>query len=138
MPIALTDQMRERFDHSVAEGLAALVGTASAAGVPDMAFKGSVMVWDDEHLAFWERAHGMTLANLRENPQACILYRNPTERLNWRFWGVAELLETGALRDQIMARTVQVELDRDPERKGVAVLIRVDKVIEAGKVTMER
>jgi hypothetical protein len=27
-----------------------------------------------------------------------------------------------------MARTYQPELDRDPERKGVAVLIRVNKV----------
>ena len=34
----------------------------------------------------------------------------------------------GETREGIMGRTFQPELDRDPERKGVAVLIRVDKV----------
>ena len=28
-----------------------------------------------------------------------------------------------------MDRTIQAELDRDPERKGVAVIIRVDRVL---------
>ena len=46
----------------------------------------------------------------------------------WRFWGTAELLRTGEVREGIMARTYQPELDRDPERKGVAVLIKVNKV----------
>ena len=35
-----------------------------------------------------------------------------------------------------MARTYQPELDRDPERKGVAVLIRVNKV--SGSTSQQR
>jgi hypothetical protein len=31
-----------------------------------------------------------------------------------------------------MAKTIQAELDRDPERTGVAVLIRVDRVSGIG------
>jgi hypothetical protein len=136
--IALTDQMRERLDAAIVEGVPAVVASASAEGVPDIAYKGSMMVWDDEHLAFWERAHGTTLRNLEQNPQACVLYRNPAQRINWKFFGRVELHRGGELREKIMARTVQVELDRDPERRGVAVLIEVDRVIEAGKVVMER
>ena len=38
-----------------------------------------------------------------------------------------------------MARTVQAELDRDPERLGVAVLVRVDKITElSGNVLQQR
>ena len=31
-----------------------------------------------------------------------------------------------------MARTIPAELERDPERKGVAVMIRVDRVLGGG------
>jgi hypothetical protein len=47
--------------------------------------------------------------------------------------------EEGALRDQVMARTVKDELDKDPERKGAAVIIRLDKVTNmAGQVLQSR
>lgn len=136
--IELTDEMREALDRAMPDGLPVMVGTAGASGMPDLAYKGSVMVWDAEHLAFWERAHGTTLSNLIENPNVCLLYRNPAKRASWKFFGGAELLREGALREAIMARTIPVELDRDPARTGVAVLIRVDRVIQAGKVIMER
>jgi hypothetical protein len=37
-----------------------------------------------------------------------------------------------------MDRTIQIELERDPERKGAAILIRIDNVLQAGQVLMER
>jgi hypothetical protein len=37
-----------------------------------------------------------------------------------------------------MSRTIQAELDRDPERKGVAVMVRVDKIVEPGKPPVVR
>ena len=127
MPIDLSE-MAEYVDKSGPDGYTMLVATASKTGAPDLAFKGSVMVWDKDHLAFWERAHGQTLANLEENPQVAVVYRNRDAGKAWRFWGTAELLRDGETREGIMGRTFQPELDRDPERKGVAVLIRVDKV----------
>ena len=125
-------EMAEYVDRAQEDGLTCLVATASKDGQPNLAFKGSVMVWDKDHLAFWERAHGETLNHLRENPRIAAVYRNRAAGKAWRFWGVAELHEGGELRDKIMARTIQAELDRDPERKGVAVLIRVDRVAGSG------
>jgi hypothetical protein len=138
MSIQLTDEMRERINNSLTEGNPMLVATASGSGMPDLVFKGSMMVFDTEHLAYWERALGTTLQNLKENPQVCALYRNAQTRTFWKMFGVAELHESGATREAVMGRTIQLELDRDPERKGVAVVIRVDRVLEAGKETMRR
>jgi predicted pyridoxine 5'-phosphate oxidase superfamily flavin-nucleotide-binding protein len=129
-------EMAELVDRSGPDGYTVLVATASKDGAPDLAFKGSVMVWDKDHLAFWERAHGVTLSNLEENPRAALVYRNRDAGKNWRFWGDAQLLRDGELRERIMTRTFQAELDRDPERKGVAVLIRVNKV--GGSTTQQR
>jgi predicted pyridoxine 5'-phosphate oxidase superfamily flavin-nucleotide-binding protein len=125
-------EMAEYVDRAHEDGLTCLVATASSDGQPNLAFKGSVMVWDKDHLAFLERAHGETLSQLRENPRIAVVYRNRAAGKAWRFWGVTELHESGELRDKVMARTVQAELDRDPERKGVAVIIRVDRVAGSG------
>ncbi|MFN8556100.1 MAG: pyridoxamine 5'-phosphate oxidase family protein [Dehalococcoidia bacterium] len=136
--IELTDQMRDGINVALAEGTPVVVGTASKDGAPDLAFKGSAMVFDSEHLAFWERAGGQTLRNLAENPQVCLLYRNPQRGIAWRFFGVATLHRDGAVREQVMARVVEAELNRDPERTGSAVMVRVDRVLQGPNVIMQR
>ena len=111
--IELTEQMRDALEAALVDRAPAIVATASATGVPDLAYKGSVMVWDSEHLAFWERAHGTTLRNLDENPNVAILYTNFEKRLGWKFFGRAQLLREGALREAIAgsgALAVQVHL----------------------------
>jgi len=127
--IKLTDQMREEIDPALARGCPCLVATTSQEGVPNVGFKGSVMVFDDDSLAYWERTLQGTGANVEENPNVMVLFRNPTTRAAWRFVGKATAHKEGAVREQVMARTVLAELERDPERKGYAVVIKVDKVL---------
>jgi hypothetical protein len=133
--IKLTDQMRELIDPALAKGTPCLVATASKDGIPNIGYKGSVMVFDDESLAYWERTLQGTLHNVEENPNVTILFRDPASRAGWRFVGTATVYKEGPLREQVMARTVQAELDRDPERKGAAVVVRVDKVLPIGGQT---
>ena len=138
MPIALTDEMRLALERALTERSPCLVATSSGAGVPDVSYRGSVMAFDGEHLAFWERMKGETLSNLEENPQICVFYRNGETRVSWRFYGHAEVLKDGAVRAQIMERVNPFELAQDPERIGYAVLIRVDRVRERNDTIMTR
>ena len=138
MAIALTDEMKTAFENSLADGAPVLFATASKAGMPDIAFKGSAMIFDSEHVAFWERALGTTFNNLKENSGVCVLYRNAATRMAWKMFGHAEVLTEGPVRQEIMDRTIALELDRDPERKGSGILIRIDRVLQAGQVIMER
>jgi predicted pyridoxine 5'-phosphate oxidase superfamily flavin-nucleotide-binding protein len=128
--IELTEEMAEAVNNALADGTPCLMGTASGSGMPNVSYRGSVMVFDKEHLAYWERAKNIAVHNLQENPQVEILYRNRDKGLSWRFYGRAEILETGAVREEIMSRTVQRELDSDPERAGFGVLITVDTVTD--------
>jgi uncharacterized protein len=127
--IKLTDQMRELIDPALARGTPCLVATASKDGMPNIGYKGSMMVFDDESLAYWERTRQGTLENLEQNPNVMILFRDPATRAAWRFAGKATIHKEGPLREQVMVRTVQAELDRDPERKGYAVIVKLDKVL---------
>lgn len=127
--IKLTPQMREEIDPALANGCSCLVATVSQDGLPNVGFKGSVMVFDDESLAYWERTLQGTMANVENNPSVMILFRNPTTRAAWRFVGKATAHQSGAWREQVMARTVPAELERDPERKGYAVIVKVDKIL---------
>jgi hypothetical protein len=136
--IELTEEMKTAFANALTDAAPALVASAGKLGMPDMAYKGSAMVFDSDHLAFWERAHGTTLQNISENGQVCVLYRNAATRVAWKFFGVAELQREGATRDEIMSRTNEIELGRDPDRKGIGVLIRVDRVIAMGQEIMRR
>ncbi len=133
--IQLTQQMRDLIDPALAKGTPCLVATASKDGTPNIGYKGSVMVFDDDSLAYWERTLQGTQHNLEENPHVMILFRDPATRAAWRFVGKATVHKEGALRDQVMGRTVQAELDRDPERKGYAVIVKVDKVLPLGGQT---
>ena len=137
--IDMTGEMKEMVDRANADGIACTLGTADRDGQPQLSLKGSVMVFDSETLAYWERSKRTALENVAENPKVVILYNNMGERIRWRFYGTAVVHESGPIREEVMARTVQAELDRDPERLGVAVLVKVNKIGELnGNVLQER
>ena len=108
-------------------------------GRPQISLKGSVLVYDEGTLAYWERARRSALQNVVENPQVVIFYRNPEKRVTWRFHGTATVYESGPVHDEVYESTVKPEADRDPERTGVAVLVRVDQITElSGNVLQQR
>ena len=45
-------------------------------GQPDVALKGSLMVWDADHLAWWERSRAETEAAVRANRNVAVMVRN--------------------------------------------------------------
>lgn len=137
--IKLTDEMHELIDNALANRMPCILATASKSGQPTMSYRGSMMVFDDESLAYWDRSKRLSLQQLEENPQVCVMFRHPEKRIVWRFFGEATLHRDGPVREQVMARVVQPELDRDPERQGVAVVIRVNTVLAAtGEVLQQR
>ena len=137
--IHLTQEMHERINNALANRTPCILATASASGEPSLGYKGSMMAFDAEHLAYWERARRGLLEHIEQNPKVTVLYSDLAARVHWRFHGGATVYKTGPLREQIMARTIQAELDRDPERKGYGVVMRVDKITDLlGQVLQQR
>ena len=137
--ISLTDEMREPINDALANGTPCVLATASSTGDIGISFRGSMMVWDDQSLAYWDRSLGTGVEHIDEHGKVAVLFRDPARRVGWKFFGVAKAYQEGPIREQVMARVVQPELDRDPEHKGYAVIITVDRVENlAGRMVMER
>lgn len=135
--IEISAEMREAIDNALANGTPCILATASRAGEPSIGFRGSMMVWDQENLAYWERSKKSGIEHIEENPLVVVLYRDPARRLGWKFFGTATVFRDGPLREQVMGRVVPRELEPDPERKGYAVIIRVDRITTLGEKDLQ-
>ena len=131
-------------DDAMAERLVCLLGTADAGGAPQISPKGSMLVFDAGRLAYWERAARSALANLGDNQKVVVYYRNTnkSERFPrgavWRFHGEAKVLTEGDEREEIYSRIIPGERDKDPDKKGAAVMITVERITDlAGNVIQE-
>jgi hypothetical protein len=112
-----------------------LVGVALPSGFAQISPRGSTMVYDDQHLALWERGKGSTNEQLRDGTKVTVFLRKPALREAGvlpkggiaRFYGTAKVHKSGAVYDRVWQKLIQPEKDRDPEKKGFAVLIRVER-----------
>ena len=83
MPIDL-HEYKDAIDGALANRTPCLVATASARGAPNVSLRGSTMVFDTDHLAYWDRVHGRQLEHLGENPHVVVFYRDAARRTSWR------------------------------------------------------
>lgn len=136
--ISITDEMREHVNNALANGVPCLLATASPDGWPQVGPKGSMVVLDAQHLAYWERTRRSALENILQNPQVTVYYRDPATRLSFRFHGTVTLHEEGEVWREVGQRIVPRERAADPDWKGLAVLIRVVKITDlAGRVLQQ-
>jgi hypothetical protein len=113
----------------------ALVGVVQPNGYAQISPRGSTMVYDDQHLALWERGKGSTNKLLQDGTKVTVFLRKPQLREAGilpkggvaRFYGTAKLHRSGQAYDKVWQKLVQPEKDRDPEKKGYAVLIKIER-----------
>src|SRR4051794_9178157 len=65
-------KFEEAVNSALADGNPCLVAAADKSGQPDIAFKGSAMVFDGEHMAWWERSLSEQIEQVSQNPKVCI------------------------------------------------------------------
>ena len=143
--IKLTETIRDVLNTALADGTPCLVGTSTKDGHPQISPKGSVIVLNDDTLAYWERSNRSSLNRLHENPHVAIFYRNAARAGKEfragviRFYGDASLVTSGPDRDKVWDLIPEAERKPDPEKKGAAVLVRLNSVEElSGNVVMKR
>jgi hypothetical protein len=111
------------------------IGTCLPDGYAQITPRGSVQVYDDDHISLWERGRGSTTANLHEGSKVTVYYQNfdlmqsgelPIAGIA-RLYGVASVHKSGPAYDKVWERLIQPEKDRDPDKGGFAVLIKIER-----------
>lgn len=124
--------LREHIDSAYPEHVCT-VGTLLPNGFVQVTPRGSVMVFDDDNLALWERGRGTTTENMKDGDKVTVFFRKGSIREILpkggiaRFYGVAEILKSGPVYDEVWERLVPPEKERDPDKKGWAVLIKLER-----------
>jgi len=112
-----------------------LVGSVLPDGFAQITPRGGTMVFDDNHLALWERGKGSTSANLKDGTRLTVYFRKPSLREEGllpkggiaRFYGRATIHKSGPVYDRVWEKLVQPEKDRDTGKAGYAVLIEIER-----------
>lgn len=129
IPKALHEHINTAFPANVAQ-----IATVLPTGFAQVTMRGSTQVYDDDHISLWERGRGSTTDNLKDGSKVTVFFRKPELRATIlpkgavaRLYGTAKIYKSGPIYEKVWERLIQPEKDRDPEKKGFAVLIKIDR-----------
>jgi len=111
-----------------------LIGTVLGNGFAQITPRGSTQVYDDQHISLWERGRGTTTAAIGDGTNVTVFYFNLGARDVLpiggivRLYGTATVHKSGPVYDKVWERLIEPEKNYDPEKKGYAVLIEIDRV----------
>lgn len=105
------------------------VATVCPDGTPNLSPKGTTRVWDDDHLVFADIRSPRTIANLKQNPSIEINVVDWFTRKGYRFKGLATVLESGSLFDELVSFYEQPEPSDVPRRIQAIVMVEVHRAL---------
>ena len=73
--MSISEKLKGLIKSAWDDGAPCLVATQGPNG-PNISPKGSMVVFDDEHLAYWERSKKQALENLGHDKRVCVMYAN--------------------------------------------------------------
>lgn len=134
--MAISEKIRKLINGAWDDGYPCLLATTGAAG-PNISPKGSMLVFDDLHLAYWERSKKVALENLGQDRRVIVMYANFKAQHDGvldsgflRFWGTAELHDSGPLREAIFAKLTKREQEHVGADTGIGVLIKITRAAD--------
>jgi len=133
----LSDTLKTLIRNAWDDGYPCLVATSGPLG-PNIAPKGSMVVLDEQHLAWWERSKKGALENLRHDPRVCIMYSNFKAQRDGllesgfiRFFGKVELIESGPVHEKVFSLLLPREQTHVGADTGLAAVVRIEKAMDA-------
>jgi hypothetical protein len=129
-------------NNALTDGNPVIVAYVDESGQPNLSFRGSAQAYGDDQLAIWVRnPEGGLQKSLAKNARLTLLYRNPQTRQMLNFQGRGRFDSSEAARKTVYENSPQPEQNADRERKGLALIVDLDKVSgfgPGGRVMMQR
>ena len=143
--LELDDEIREAIASAFDSGNIVTVAYNGDDGWPHVSRRGSTQVYGPQQLAVWVRKRDDGLAKaMRDRPEVTLFYVDLAERfVVYTFYGRGMVSDDPSVNDQVWAATPQGEQAQDPDRRGVALIIELERVVAQGirperNFTMER
>lgn len=128
-PILLDGDIAVRVNGALANGNTMMVAYVDDEGFPQISYRGSTHVHGQTQLAIWLRnPEGGLQRSIVDRPQLTLMYRDPATRASYMFYGRGAVVSDEEVRNQVYESTPEVEQRFDAERRGLALVIDVDKV----------
>lgn len=125
----IPDHVRALVNNALANGLPIAVSYVDEEGQPVLSPRGSTQVYGPRQLCIWVRnPEGGLASAVAKNPRMALLYRDSRTRTTLIFQGRGHIENDPAVRDRVFELAPEVEQNHDPERKGAALLIDVDRL----------
>ena len=139
----LSDTIKTLIRNAWDDGYPCLVASVRPLG-PNITPQGSMIVYDDAHLAWWERSKRAVLENLGHDKRVCIMYANFKAQRDGilesgfiRFFGKVELIESGPVHTKIFSLLLPREQTHVGADTGIGALVKIEKALDArGKQIM--
>lgn len=129
--LELTAEMQQAVNTAFGTGKPLAIAYVDERGAPQLSYRGSTQAYSSTQLAIWVRnPEGGILAAVEQNPAVCLIYGNfdPNNRGFMTFRGRAHVDNGADARRLVYERAHEIERSRDPERKGVPLIIDLDSV----------
>jgi hypothetical protein len=134
--MALSDTIKSLIYEAWDDGYPCMLATAGKDG-PNISPKGSMIVFDDQHLAYWERSKKKALENVAQDQRVVVMYSNFKAQRDGvlesgflRFWGTVELHESGPIHDAIFAKLKKREQEHVGADTGIGVLVKIERAAD--------
>lgn len=134
--MALSEKIKTLINNAWSDGYPCMLATSGKDG-PNISPKGSMLVFDDQHLAYWERSKKKALENVEHDRRVTVMYSNFKAQRDGvldsgflRFWGTVELYESGPVREAIFAKLTKREQEHDGADTGIGVLIKLSRATD--------
>jgi hypothetical protein len=96
-----------------------------------------MVVFDDDHLAYWERSKKQALQNLGHDKRVCVMYANFKAQRDGvlesgflRFYGTAQLHESGPIHAAIFNLLLPREQTHVGADTGIGVLVKIERAAD--------
>jgi SnoaL-like domain len=140
--LRLTDEIRNAVNGALDNQTPMMIAYRDDTDEIHLSFRGTIQAYSDTSLALWAREpSGGLPRNVAARPKVTLFYHDPATRTSYTFYGRARLEDELAARTTIFENSHPREQQMDFRRRGVAIVVDLDKVEgrgPGGRVLMRR
>jgi hypothetical protein len=125
----IPDHVRGIVNNALGAGYPIAVAYVDESGQPVLSPRGSTQVYSPTQLSIWVRnGEGGLASAVARNPKLALMYRDSRTRTTLIFQGRGHVETDEATRTRVFELSPEVEQNHDPQRKGAALVIDVERL----------